>query len=1053
MVNFFIHRPIFATVVSIVITLIGAICILTLPVAQYPDKMSPPMVQVAASYNGASATVVEETVAAPIEQEVNGAQDMIYMNSVSSNDGRMVLNVSFDVDRDLELATVDVQNRVQLAQPKLPNDVRQSGISVKKQSPDMVLAINLVSPDGSRDSLFLENYARINVVDALARIPGVGNVFLVADLTYGMRIWLDPNKLAKLGLTATDVANALREQNLQAPAGQLGQQPAPKEMPFQLTVQVKGRLTEVSEFENIIIRAQEGGEIVRIRDVGRVELGAQSYKAFTRLNGKPTSTILVYQLPGANAIDLVKKMREQMAEMSTYFPSGVEYRIPYDTTKFVSASIESVIHTLFEAIVLVLFVVFIFLQSWRATVIPMIAVPVSLVGTFALFPAFGFSINTISLFAMVLAIGIVVDDAIVVVEAVQHKIDHEKLPPREATVAAMKEVAGPIVAISLVLMSVFLPASFMGGTSGRLFQQFALTVAISVGFSAVNALTLSPALCALMLRPGGMSGGLLSRFFGAFNKAFDAATRGYGAMVRKGIRLSLLTLALLAAVYAGTGGVFKALPTAFVPDEDMGYFFVNVLLPEAASLSRSDEAVQKVEKLLLDEPALADVIVLGGFNVLTSGYSSYTSMLIPVLKPWEERTAPELAIVPVMMRLQAAFNDIAEARVNVLPAPVIPGMGTTGGYTFELQSRGGGSLEDLAKVAGEFRAKASENPAVSGLFTDFSVSVPQIYFDLDRSKVKTQGVPLGDVFEAMQTFLGGLYVNDFNKFGRTYRVMVQAEPDFRLTPEDIGRFYVRNALGRMIPLSTLGSVSQIKGPEYVRRYNLFRTVEFNSGPAPGHSSGELMAAMETAARETMPQGYGFEWSGIAYQEKSSGAQSAVVFGLALIMVFLVLAAQYESWAIPFAVLLSIPCAVLGALGAQMLRGFDNNVYAQIGLVVLIGLAAKNAILIVEFAKMRREEGMAVNEAAVDASMQRFRPILMTSFAFILGVVPLALSSGAGAAARQTMGTAVFGGMAVATAFGVVFVPVLYSVIQRFADRFGGKKDARKDAGPDQGEAH
>ena len=1040
MVNFFINRPIFATVLSIVITLIGAICIATLPVAQYPDKMSPPMVQVQASYNGASAEVVEETVAAPIEQEVNGAQDMIYMNSVSSNDGRMVLNVSFDVDRDLELATVDVQNRVQLAQPKLPQDVRQSGVSVKKQSPDMVLVINLISPDGSRDSLFLENYARINIVDALARVPGVGNVFLVADLTYGMRIWIDPNKLAGLNLTATDVANALREQNLQAPAGQLGQQPAPDNVPFQITVQVKGRLKEVSEFENIILRAEEGGEIVRIKDVGRVELGAQSYKAFTRLNGKPTSTIIIYQLPGANAIDLVTKMRAQMKEMASYFPSGMEYRIPYDTTKFVDASIESVIHTLFEAVVLVLLVVFIFLQNWRATVIPMIAVPVSLVGTFAFFPMFGFSINTISLFALVLAIGIVVDDAIVVVEAVQHKIDHEGLGPREASKAAMSEVAGPIIAISLVLMSVFLPASFMGGTSGRLYQQFALTVAISVGLSAVNALTLSPALCAIMLRPAGTSSGLLGRFFAAFNRVFEAFTRGYGGLVRKGLRMSLLTLALLALVYAGAGGVLKILPTGFVPDEDMGYFFVNVLLPEGASLPRSDKTVQKVEKILLDTPGIADVIVLGGFNVLTSGYSSYTNMIIPVLTPWGERTDEAQSIEAIMNSVQARFNNIAEARVNVLAAPVIPGMGSTGGYTFELQSRGGGTLQDLSATSDAFLAEARKNPAVGAAFTDFSVNVPQLYYDVDRSKVKVQGVPLADVFETMQTFLGGLYVNDFNKFGRTYRVMLQAEPQFRLKSSDIGRFYVRSAEGEMLPLSTLGSSREIKGPEYIRRFNLFRTVEYSASPSPGGSSGELMAAMEQSAKTVMPQGYGFDWSGIAYQEKSSGAQSAVIFGLALIMVFLVLAAQYESWGIPFAVIFSIPCAVLGALGAQMVRGFDNNVYAQIGLVVLIGLAAKNAILIVEFAKMRREQGESVEDAAVDASIQRFRPILMTSFAFILGVVPLAISTGAGAAARSTMGTAVFGGMAAATAFGVVFVPVLYYVIQTFADRMGaGKK--------------
>ncbi|QLA16390.1 efflux RND transporter permease subunit [Desulfolutivibrio sulfoxidireducens] len=1037
MVNFFIDRPIFASVLSIIITLVGAISIVTLPVAQYPDRMSPPTVQVQANYTGANASVVEETVAAPIEQEVNGAQDMIYMNSVSSNDGLMTLNISFDINRDLELATVDVQNRVQLAQPKLPDDVRRSGITVKKQSPDMVVAINLISPDASRDSLFLENYARINIVDALARIPGAGNVFLVADLTYGMRVWLDPDKLAKLGLTASDVATALKEQNVQAPAGQLGQPPTPENTPFQMTVQVKGRLTDPVEFADIILRAEQGGNIVRIKDIGRVELGAQSYKAFTRLNGQPTSTIIIYQLPGANAIELVRQVRATMAQVSAYFPTGMDYRIPYDTTKFVTASIEEVIHTLFEAIALVLVVVFVFLQNWRATVIPMIAVPVSLVGTFAFFNLFGFSINTTTLFALVLAIGIVVDDAIVVVEAVQHKIDHDKMPPKQAAKAAMAEVAGPVAAISIVLMSVFLPASFMGGTTGRLYQQFALTVAISVGLSAINALTLSPALCAVLLRPAATGGGgPLGWFFRGFNRVFDAVTAGYAGLVRRAIRLALVTLAILLAVYAGTAGILKTLPTGFVPEEDMGYFFVNVGLPEAASLGRNDAATAKAEAVLMAIPGIADVLTLGGFNVLIGGYSSYTSMIIPILTPWEKRATPELSLEAIMSRAQNELATIPEARINVIAAPTIPGMGTTGGYTFELQNRGGGTLAALDAAAARFRGTAAADPAVGSLFTDFSVNVPQLYFDVDRSKVKTQGVPLAQVFESMQSYLGGLYVNDFNKFGRTYRVMLQAEPKFRTKPEDIGRFFVRSDNGRMLPLSTLGTVSEIKGPEYIRRYNLYRTVEFSSATAPGMSSGQLMAGLEKTAGE-LPQGYGYEWTGIAFQEKQAGAQSAVVFGLALVLVFLVLAAQYESWSIPFAVIFSIPCAVFGAMGFQMLRGFDNNVYAQIGLVVLIGLAAKNAILIVEFAKMRHGQGLGIAEAAIEASRLRLRPILMTSFAFILGVVPLAVAAGAGGAARSTMGTAVMGGMIAATVLGLVIIPVLYTTIQGLSERLGG----------------
>ena len=1035
MVNFFIDRPVFASVLSIIITLVGAICILTLPIAQYP-QIVPPTVQVSATYDGASAQVVEESVATPIEQEVNGAQDMLYMNSVSSNDGRMVLNVTFDISRDLDLATVDVQNRVALANSRLPSEVTRRGISVKKQSPDMLLVINLSSPDASRDTLFLNNYAKINITDALARVPGVGNVAVFGERDYGMRVWLDPDKLARLGLTSSDVAQAIRDQNVQAPAGQIGMPPAPPGQEFQLTVQVKGRLTDPEEFADIIVRTGKAAEIVRIRDVGRVELGSQSYNAFTRLNQSPTCTIQVFQLPGANALDVVAQIRAIMAEQAGYFPSGVSYTIPYDTTKFVTASIHEVIKTLFEAVALVLIVVYVFLQNGRATLIPMLTVPVSLVGAFAFMQAFGFSINTLTLFGLVLAIGIVVDDAIVVVEAVQHKIDHDKMHPRDATRAAMAEVAGPVIAISLVLISVFVPVAFMGGVTGRLYQQFALTLAVSVALSAICALTLSPALCALILRPAAMPRGPLGAFFRGFNWLFDVTTKGYASGVRVAIKRMLVTVVCLAAVGGGAWHLLTTLPTGFVPDEDQGYFIVNMLLPEGASLERNDAVVKRIEQRMAADPAVADVLALGGYNLLTSAYSSYSSAMFVILKPWDQRKTPELSLDAAMGRARASFADVQEAIVMAFNPSPIPGLGTTGGFQFELQDRTGGPVDALARTAYDFMAEARQEPSITGLFTDFSVDVPQLFYNLNRDKVQTMSIPPSTVFEALQTYLGGLYVNDFNKFGRTYRVMLQAEPRFRGSPADIERFYVRSGSGEMVPLSTLGITKDIRGPEYIRRFNLFRTVEISGGTPEGFSSGQSIAAMANLAKTALPQGYGYAWTGIAFQEATSGGQSVFIFGLALLMVFLVLAAQYESWAVPFAVILAVPLAVFGAMAGQMLRGLENNVYAQIGLVMLIGLAAKNAILIVEFAKARREAGDTPAEAAVTASILRFRPILMTSFAFILGVVPMLTATGAGAASRHALGTAVFGGMIAATVLGVYFVPALYCGIQRLVERGG-----------------
>ncbi|MFW5735033.1 MAG: efflux RND transporter permease subunit, partial [Oceanidesulfovibrio sp.] len=944
--------------------------------------------------------------------------------------------------RDLDLATVDVQNRLSLAQPQLPEDVTKSGVTVKKQSPDMLAVISLTALGGEYDSLFLTNYARINISDSLSRIAGVGSVDVFGAGDYSMRIWLDPGKMAELGLTVNDVASAIAEQNVQAPAGQIGLPPVPPGQEFQYAVQVKGRLSEAEEFMNIVLRANEEGSMVRIKDVGTAELGSQDYTYFSRLNGKDTCSILVYQLPGANALDTIAQIRSTMESLSTQFPTGISYTIPYDTTLFVDASIDEVLKTLIEALLLVLLVVFVFLQNWRATLIPMLTVPVSLVGTFAFFTLLDFSINTLSLFGIVLAIGIVVDDAIVVVEAVQRIMDEEGLSPKDATIKAMDEVSGAIIGTSLVLIAVFVPVAFMGGISGRLYQQFALTLAVSVAISTLNALTLSPAMCALMLKPHYKAGGPLGWFFAMFNRAFEFVTRGYLTGVRGALRYSLLTMGVLAALLVGCWGLIEKLPTGFVPDEDQGAFMGTVMLPPAASLQRTDEVMQHVEKTVQQIDGVSDLIVLGGMNLLNGAISSYASSIIVVLDPWSDRQTAALSIDGIMQKTRAAFRNYNDAVVSVFNPPPIRGLGTAGGFTFELQDRSGGSIDELASTAQQFIATAQQRPEIGAIFSSFNADVPQIRVDVDREKAKTLGVPVENIFSALQTFLGGYYINDFNKFGRTYRVMLQAQPEYRRRVEQIGSFYVRATDGQMVPLSTLTKAQSITGPEYVQHFNLYQTVEISGGPAPGYSSGQALTALKEVAASNLPQGYGYAWSGMSYQEIQQGGEAFVAFGLAVLMVVLFLCALYESWLIPWSVILCVPVAVFGAMLGQLLRGLDNNVYAQIGLVMLIGLAAKNAILIVEFAMMRRKQGLTVREAAVEAAHLRFRPILMTSFAFILGVLPLVIASGAGAASRHSLGTSVFAGMLFATLLGTFFIPTLYIVIERLR---GNRPDEKPDA--------
>jgi len=1031
LVDFFIARPIFAAVVAILITLAGAVSLPLLPVAQYP-QITPPTVRVSASYPGASAEVVERSVTIPLEQQINGVEGMLYMSSNSVNDGSSTIVVTFDVGYDQNVAAIDVQNRVAVAQAQLPEEVQRAGVTVRRVSTDLTLVVSLISPDRSRDDLFLANYAGINISDRMKRLPGVGDVTIMGERRYSMRVWLDPDKLAKLGVSAQDVIAALREQNQQVAAGVIGQPPAPHGQQFEYALTTRGRLELPEEFQAIVVRTRPDGSVLRLGDVARIELGAQSYGGFSRLGRSPSSGVAVYALPSANTLDVARAVHREMERIAPNLPSGVDYQIVYEPTRFVTESIGEVRSTLVEAMLLVFLVVFVFLQSFRATLIPAITVPVSLIGTFALMRVLGFSVNTLTLFGLVLAIGLVVDDAIVVVENVSRLVQEHGHSAREATILAMREVTGPIIAISLVLMAVFLPVAFVPGTTGELYRQFALTIACSVAISALNALTLSPALCALLL-------GRRERRAGLGLPAFDAAFRRFSDWYERAGTLVVAhrkaVVGVFGALVLATFWLYERMPTAFMPEEDLGYLIVSVQLPDGASLERTQAVTKQVVEKLLAIPGVKNAVVNGGTDFLTQTAASNAASCFAILEPWGERKTRETSAAAILARIRRDLGDLPSAVVVAFNPPPIRGLGRTGGFQMQVQDESAGSLADFAKVVRGLVDEGNASGTVVGLVTGLHANVPQYAVEIDRTKAKTLGLSLSDVFGTLQAYLGGYYVNDFNRFGRVFRVFVQAEPAARAAPEDVTRLYARSAAGEMVPLAAVASVRPIVGPQTIAHFNLFRTADVTGMAALGRSSGQAIQDMEALAKHALPEGTSFEWTGLSLQELRAGGTAPVLFGLALVVVFLCLAALYESWILPFTIMLVVPLAVFGALLAQSVRGLANDLFCQVGLVMLIGLASKNAILVVEFAKLLREQGESIERAAIHAARVRLRPILMTSFAFILGVLPLVLATGAGAAARHSLGTAVFGGMVLATILSLAVVPVFFVVVERLRERF------------------
>ena len=1037
--RFFIDRPIFANVIAILTMIVGGITLYGLPVEQYPS-MTPPTVQVTANYPGANAQVLSDTVASPIEQAVNGVENMIYMSSNCTDNGTYTLTVTFEVGSDLDQAQVLVQNRIATALPRLPQDVQRLGVTAQKQSTSMILVIGLTSPTGQHDGLFLTNFAEIQIKDILSRVPGVGSTQVFGSGSYGMRIWLDPDKLKARGLTAVDVIGAISAQNVQVAAGQIGQRPNDSNQAFQYTVSAQGRYSDPVQFGNIIVKTVDDGasgtRMTRVKDVARIEMAAQTYASWTEIKGSPAAAIAIYQLPGANSLSVTKNVIKKMEEIKSTLPQGVEYKVAFNPTEHVEESINEVYKTLFEAGVLVLIVILVFLQDWRAVLIPATTVPVTLIGAFAAMGAMGYSINILTLFGLVLAIGVVVDDAIVIVENAVHHIDHDKLDARNATIKAMGEVLGPVIGITLVLMAVFVPTIFMSGITGQMYQQFALTIAATAVISAINAVTLKPAQCAVYLRPTPAKKNL---FYRTFNRVYGAFENVYYHTVRGILRFSAVVMVLFFVLTGATFYWFTQLPTGFIPTEDQGYVIVGAQLDDAASLERTEAVTTKINEILKGTPGVKEWFTIGGFSVQDFTPVSNAATFFVTFDPIEERKEhPEESMFAIMGHIQGGMSSINEAVTFVFPPPAIQGLGQVGGFEFRLQDRANLGLDQMQLVANELLAAGGGQKDVKDLLTSYRAGVPQLYVDIDRDKATSLGIPLQTIFATLQASLGSAYVNDFNKFGRTWQVQVQADQQFRSRPEDIRRLEVRNAAGQMIPMGAFATVHPSLGPQMIPRYNLYPCVTITGSAAFGVSSGQAMQVMEETANRVLPAGTGYEWSGMSFQEKQVSGQAIYVFAMAVLMVYLVLAAQYESWFLPAAVILVVPLALLGTVMAVAFRGMENNIYTQIGIVLIIALASKNAILIVEFARDLHNQGRSIVDAAAEAARLRFRPILMTSFAFILGIFPLVIATGAGAVGRQSLGTAVFGGMIAATLLAVLFVPVFYVVMQSLSEFFRGK---------------
>lgn len=1030
--DFFIKKPVFSTVCALIILLLGLICIPVLPVAQFPD-ISPKQVTVTANYIGADAQTVESAVTTVLERQINGVEGLRYMSSTSSNDGTSSITVTFESTRDQDIAAVDVQNRVSVAESQLPEEVNQTGVSVSKESSNILLAMSLFSENDEYDDIFLSNYADLYIVDALRRVKGVGNVQIFGERTYAMRLWLYPDRLANRNLTPQDVVDSLQEQNIQVGVGRIGQQPMPTDQEYEIDLRAISRLNDVREFEDVVITTTEDGSLIRLKDVGRAELGAENYGSFLRFRGQEAIGLGIFQVPGSNALQVARGVKAEMAKLAETFPPGLMYDIGFDTTDYVEQSLSEVVWTLVQAVLLVVLIIFVFLQDWRVAVIPSITIPVSLIGTFIFVRLFDFSINSLTLFGLTLATGMVVDDAIVVVESIATKIQQEGIPPRRAAIESMRELTGAVIATSLVLMAVFVPVAFFPGTTGALYNQFALTIAFSIAVSTFTALTLTPTLSALLIRRRLPGNSWLDRLFAVFNRGQDWLRVRYGHVLRSLMRMRAIVIGIFVLLLMSTVWLYTVVPSAFLPDEDQGYFITIIQAPEGVSLNYTSEVMTQVEDLILQMPEVRATFAVGGFSF--SGNTSNTAVVFTTLKPWDERPGFEGSALGIISRLQPQLFGIPEARIFAVNPPVIQGLGNFGGFQFQLQDRRGNfGIDTMLQYMGQLLGTANQQPELQAVFSTYSANTPQLQIEVDRNLAKSLNVPIDEIFSTLQIYLGSRYVNDFNLDLRTYRVYVQADEQFRSSPADINKLYVRSDSDQMVPLGNLVTITPTTAPQTINHFNLFRSIEINGTTAPGASSGDAIRAMERSAAEVLPPGMGYEWSGSSLEEIESGGQAPIIFGLGLVFVFLVLAAQYESYVDPVIIMLAVPLAILGALFAQVTRGLANDVYCQIGLVMLIGLASKNSILIVEFANQLREQGFSIPKAALEASKERLRPILMTAISTLVGIFPLVIATGAGSGSRQSLGTAVFGGMFVATFLSLLVVPILYIVIKSLSDR-------------------